>query len=123
MEGRKPPPRATHPFPDNPDMTKFWGPLSRAVFRCAGVFSLVAGSYWGITIYLKRNDEYFMNVKINPTPEELEKKRLIFKNTPKIVLSGARVVLPVTNFDRHLQFDDGIKFDAPVDKVKLMTER
>lgn len=114
MEGRHPPPKASHPFPDSVDLTKFWGTrTATGFFKFSACFILAFGSYLGGNMYLKREEKGLFGFDFSMTKEELEKKKKIMEFRAPLEFAG----IPVSFKSQEslskpeLRFDDGIRFD------------
>ena len=122
MEGRRPPPRASHPFPDNPDLTKFWGtPVVKPFFR---VYCAIAGAitvYGLINIWLTRNETAVYGIELPQTKEEWDKKQEI-ANTFSMIKSRYDLKLTPNHEKislnpkkmKELRYDDGMEFPVNV---------
>lgn len=117
MEGRNPPPPASHPFPDNPDLRKFWGtPLSKGFFKFSA--AIIAGwlTLVGINFYLTRNDTTLLGVDISGTPEQFKKRSDLIGKSSFIKLNNIPMqfkherIFTKTPDGGDLRFDDGIEF-------------
>lgn len=121
MEGRYPPPPASHPFPDNPDMTKFWGtPYYKAFFKSAAVVMAIVGTYVTISYQLNKDRTHFMGVRFAFTKEEIQKRLQIQEFSAKLATMSLpvevrhRAIFPERN-GADLRFDDGVTFSCTVD--------
>lgn len=78
MEGRHPPPKASHPFPDSVDLTKFWGTgTAKGFFKFSICLFLALGGILGGNMYLTRNEKGLFGQDWTMTKEDMEKRRKI----------------------------------------------
>lgn len=127
MEGRRPPPKASHPFPDYANMRKFWNtPLSGAFFRSLATFISIYGSYLAINIYLTRHEEGFLGFKLTGTPEQFKKRFAIMEAKSKLIPLGSpniRFNIDDESKDLSLRFDDGISFNRKTIDLPFLNRR
>lgn len=124
MEGREPPPRASHPFPNNPDLTKFWGtPVVKPFFRFSFAIVGFVTAYGMLQIYLSRNDtKLYGFIEIPKTKEEVDKKREIEEKFLNLKLRHDLHLTPKHDkffgidpiTGRNLAYDEGIDFPVNV---------
>lgn len=126
MEGRFSPPKASHPFPNNPDLTKFWGQYSKGFFKTFGTFVLIYGSIFGLNTYLTRHEKGFFGLDMTISEEELVKQTELKKNIANmrwnigLPLSFAHENAPITK--SNMRFDDGTEFSPPKEHVTIDKE-
>lgn len=78
MEGRHPPPPASHPFTDNPRYDKFWGtPTMKGYFKFATSAAAIWVGLLSLNMYLTRNDTNRLGIKIPTTEEVMKRKELL----------------------------------------------
>lgn len=128
MEGRLPPPKATHPFPNTVDLTKFWG--TRQV-RGFALFSISVMTAWaallGLSYAINKNNDTVFGIKNHPiTREDIEKKRKLDESNLVVITNRLQLesvykdVLAFGNKDADVRFDDGVKFVTSVEKPDLL---
>lgn len=116
MEGRHAPPKAEHPYPNNPRVFKFWGaPWGRSFFRVSIVGTIFFGSLIAINTYVSYGQPNIVGM-VSPTREEVLRRRDISVGVSKIMAHQLPMEL-VSRTDRNLQFDDGIKFNPLTDEA------
>lgn len=119
MEGRNPPPRANHPFPNNPNVYKFWGaPFGRTYFRSLVVLTALYGSLAYLNTFGKDEPNMFGYKSL--TPEEFKRRvQLIDQAAPFKQLN-----LPIEMDHQHgtgdLRFDEGIKFSPLPEELTVI---
>lgn len=114
MEGLRRPPKATHPFPSNPDLRKFWNaPTGKAYFKVTATFLVVYGSIAGLQLYLTRNDKGVLGVDLTMTEEQSIKRMEILKSGRHSKLAGPGLFLNQSQELKNpaLRFDDGAGFN------------
>lgn len=125
MEGRRAPPKANHPFPDNPDIYKFWGaPYGKAVFKSFGVFIVSFAVLASLEAYLHRNRQTIWGMDLAMTKEQT-RKRFEALNSSNFLWDT--VQLPVDmklrvnqmSLDDNMKFDDGIEFVSCSERVSM----
>lgn len=118
MEGRKSFPIASHPFPNAPDMTKFWGtPRQWALLKVSLVYIGIAGTLLGIKRYLKRHErpaalelsDAEISLFNNRMMSAKEASRDLFSSGTRIKRMGEKPNI----LNPKLNFDDSIRFKAP----------
>lgn len=115
MEGRHPPPKASHPFPNAPDLRKFWGtPAAKGFFKTVLVFLSVYGSLCGIQLYLLRDVKGPFGMDITMTEEQTQKRYEAIlaraKNFP--IIEGITFNMNDEIRNPNFRFDDGVGFDT-----------
>lgn len=117
MEGRNPPPPASHTIPDNPDMRKFWGTRRSSSYFKTVIGIIVAwGSYLALDAYLDRNKTHFLNQKLRVTPEEIKTRHRNILLSGQLRTTNLQLSSRVQKIDwtGNLRFDDGLDFAADV---------
>lgn len=113
MEGRKPPPKASHPFPGKVDVDSLFGPSGKALIKSFGVYCLFIGAYSGFHLFIHRNHESFLD-RFKVSEEEAIRRRAIKKNTSFLRQKDYSLHYEHQQHDalleRNLVFDDGVKF-------------
>lgn len=113
MEGFTRPPRAEHPYPNKPDLNKFWGtPSASGFFKSLAGFLAINAVILGGNFYITRNEKGPLGYDVTLTGEEMKKVEEITR-AKSIV---RRLDLPIANksdqvlADRDIRFDDGVEF-------------
>lgn len=118
MEGRHPPPKAEHPYPNNPDLFKFWGaPYGRSVFRVCVVGTVFFGSLAALNIYVSQGYPNILGM-VGPTREEALRKRELYIGGSSLSQHKLPVEM-VSRTNKNLQFDDGLRFSPATEEIIL----
>jgi len=115
MEGRRPPPIAEHPFPDNPVLNKFWGtPVVKPFFKTLATITIIYGTMLGVNMYLTRHEKGPFGIDITVPDEKrpIREKILELKKTTGIknfaFKSDANTIYTLQE-GKDLRFDDGLE--------------
>lgn len=114
MEGRRPPPKASHPYPNKVNLTKWWGtPMPWSFFKFATTFLGVFGSLFAISMHFKLKE----NARKQMTQQEFEQLWTAQGNSFDFSLKGIRASYGALDMlkspEEKLQAE--IIFDAPYD--------
>lgn len=119
MEGRRPPPPASHPFPDAPAVDKFWGtPYAKGFFKFAIPFVTGWISLLCLNYYLTRNETHICGIKVSRTEEEIEQRKSLLRASSYITSLSLPLKLKVDRLvpdkdtppGHDMAFDDGFEF-------------
>ena len=119
MEGRKPPPRSSHPFPNVADLNKFWNtPMAPAFFKLFFSFLGVYGTVIAFNCYLTRHEKGPFGTDISMTKEQSQKQDAINRGigtnlTRGLVFNYNSIQKRNLFGDQSYRFDDGIESVAP----------
>lgn len=117
MEGKHTPPFASHPYPNNPDMWKFWGtPFVKSYFKVMGTMTLCFVSFIAMSVITNRNEVGTLGIDYRMTAEQVKKKIAMIKNSHTVFMTGFNMTSEYQDInlstDDH-RFDDGISFVTP----------
>lgn len=118
MEGRKPPPKASHPYPNVVELTKWWGtPMPWSFIKIASSVTVIFGSLFAINRYIHRNEK--SRFKIDLTEEQMKQLIIARQNSWTFSLVGLRASFQTLNpFESNeKKLEGNISFDAPYDQI------
>lgn len=115
MEGRTKPPIAEHPWPDDLDLRKFWGPYAKAAGKILLKTAIVYTCVWHAWKYWKRNDNTSVYGIPRMTSEETVRMRMA------ALFAGAEIPITMSGLKHDTdmvipQCEDDFKND----KVELL---
>lgn len=122
MEGRDRPPKASHPFPNNPGPIKLFSrralPLLRGYLAFMGAFFMVGG----INFYVTRHEKGPFGTDITMTKEQGGKFQEVVFALTDVRNLGLRLDYNKGNIslDPQMRFDDGITFVPPAESGTLV---
>lgn len=115
MEGRKPPPKASHPFPNNPNLANTWcKPYLKAFAKSMLTICGIYYTLGGINMYLTRHEKGPFGMDLTTSKEEFERKWAAMTNYTQ-VKSMVPNVVPEFESNKYatnvrFSFSDGADF-------------
>lgn len=119
MEGRQPPPKAKHTFPNNPNVYKFWGaPWGKTVMKSTFVGGCIMASLLAMNTYVTTGHPNIFG-GLPPTKEEVLRKLELMRHQGSVMNAQLPVELVHTT-NRNLEFDDGVKFNPALSGFEVL---
>lgn len=120
MEGRRPPPKASHPYPNVVQIAKFWGtPYAWNFFKFSTGFIVIYSSLFAFNLYLKRNDGNPFKTNLNSEQWlELTETR---QASGRYSLMGIRAQFKALDLfaSPEERLEGEISFDSPHEEVSV----